>query len=271
MSTTDELIKLDALRQSGALSQEEFDQEKALLLTRPLSPTRTVVTAPPDEPPVASSKRAFVRETPPHSVASAERLRQAPTGWDWVLIVAGALVAISSLLPWEQASTGFASINRNGLQLGADLSFSADGLIVMALGAVVALVAVAILTTKSCPWWVNGLPIIIGAIVLLFGIADEISIANTVSGLRSSYPTGVYSVGYGVWLVIVAGAIIVLAGVVGWGARRRNETHAAPQGPLATRPGVPAGWYPDSQIPGQFRYWDGTRWTGDLRWKHPRA
>jgi len=32
MSTADELAKLDALRQSGVLTQEEFDAEKAELL-----------------------------------------------------------------------------------------------------------------------------------------------------------------------------------------------------------------------------------------------
>jgi uncharacterized protein DUF2510 len=27
-------------------------------------------------------------------------------------------------------------------------------------------------------------------------------------------------------------------------------------------PAVPAGWYPDSAVPGQQRYWDGQQWTG---------
>ena len=41
MSKADELAKLDALRQSGVLSQEEFDAEKAKLLggIRPTSPS----------------------------------------------------------------------------------------------------------------------------------------------------------------------------------------------------------------------------------------
>ncbi len=36
---------------------------------------------------------------------------------------------------------------------------------------------------------------------------------------------------------------------------------AAPSPLLPTAPAVPAGWYPDAQMPGQVRYWDGTQWT----------
>jgi len=43
MSTADELIKLDALRQSGVLSQEEFEREKARLLAEPVNPAPAVV------------------------------------------------------------------------------------------------------------------------------------------------------------------------------------------------------------------------------------
>jgi hypothetical protein len=38
ISKADELVKLDALRQSGVLTQEEFDAEKAKLLGAPLPP-----------------------------------------------------------------------------------------------------------------------------------------------------------------------------------------------------------------------------------------
>jgi hypothetical protein len=142
-------------------------------------------------------------------------LRPIPTGWEWVLIVAGALVAIGSLLPWEQASTGFVSITRNGFQLGANLSFSTDGLVVMALGVIAALIGITRLTSRSFPRWLNGSPFVLGAVILVFGIVDERSLANTVNGLRASYLSGAYSVGYGIWLVIAGGAIIALAGLLG--------------------------------------------------------
>ena len=38
MSKADELVKLDALRKSGILTEQEFDAEKAKLLGAPLPP-----------------------------------------------------------------------------------------------------------------------------------------------------------------------------------------------------------------------------------------
>jgi hypothetical protein len=134
MSTADELVKLDALRKSGVLTQEEFEREKARLLAEPVNPAPAVVAMSPVDSTRASGMRTVISETPSPTAASEVGLRPIPTGWEWVLIVAGALVAIGSLLPWEQASTGFVSITRNGFQLGANLSFSTDGLVVMALG-----------------------------------------------------------------------------------------------------------------------------------------
>jgi hypothetical protein len=215
MSTADELVKLDALRKSGVLTQEEFEREKARLLAEPVNPAPAVVAMSPVDSTRASGMRTVISETPSPTAASEVGLRPIPTGWEWVLIVAGALVAIGSLLPWEQASTGFVSITRNGFQLGANLSFSTDGLVVMALGVIAALIGITRLTSRSFPRWLNGSPFVLGAVILVFGIVDERSLANTVNGLRASYLSGAYSVGYGIWLVIAGGAIIALAGLLG--------------------------------------------------------
>lgn len=221
MSKADELAKLDALRKSGVLSQEEFEREKAQLLAEPANPAPPVVVVPPVDPTRASGMGTAISETPSPTTSSKDGLRPIPPGWEWVLIVAGALVAIGSLLPWEQATTGFISITRNGFQLGANLSFSADGLVVMALGVVSALIGITRLASRSFPRWLNGSPTVLGAIILVFGIVDEHSLSNTVSGLRSSYPAGAYSVGYGVWLVIVGGALIALTGILGLTGRAK--------------------------------------------------
>src|ERR1035438_3717104 len=167
MSIADELAKFDALRQSGVLTQEEFDAEKARLLAEAVNPAAA-----------ASGMATGISETPSPTTASEDRLRPIPTGWEWVLIVAGALVAIGSLLPWEQARAGFVSLTRNGFQLGANLSFSIDGLVFMALGVIAALIGITRLTSRSFPRWLNGSPIILGAVILVFGIVDERSLAK---------------------------------------------------------------------------------------------
>ena len=215
MSRADELVKLDALRQSGALTQEEFDREKARLLAEPMNPAPAVVAMSPVDSTEVSGKRTDTSKTPYPTTASEEGQAPIPTGWEWVLIAAGALVAIGSLLPWEQATSGFVSITRNGFQLGANLSFSTDGLVVMILGVVAAMIGITRLTSRSFPRWLNRSPFVLGAAILAFGIFDERSLANTVNGLRSSDSTGLFSVGYGVWLVIAGGAIIALTALLG--------------------------------------------------------
>ena len=96
MTRVDELAKLDALRRSGALSEEEFQAEKVRVLAN------ETVQAPPRPPPMDTPAR-------PDAKAGA-----------WIAVIGGALLAISSFLPWFTASVFDASISRNGMQLGQD-------------------------------------------------------------------------------------------------------------------------------------------------------
>ena len=194
--TADEMIKLADLVRADSLTRAEFDSLKAGLLW-------TVDEAPRGVP--------YEAETP----------SPIPTGWEWLLAIAGALVALGALLPWEQGSSGFASFSRNGFQLGNNLSFSPDGLIVLGLGIIAGLVGITRLTGHAFPRWLNGSPVILGGVILLETISDERSISSTVQSLQRQYPNASYSVSYGLWLAIVGGAVIALAGVMGWwGARR---------------------------------------------------
>lgn len=34
---------------------------------------------------------------------------------------------------------------------------------------------------------------------------------------------------------------------------------------------APAGWYPDPEVPGKFRYWDGSAWIGQTQTAEQRA
>jgi len=201
-----ELEKLSDLVHSNVLSREEFEAQKASFLCG-----------------IGENEN------------DEQVLVPIPIGWEWVLIIAGALTAIGSFLPWEQASSGLASLTRNGFQLGADLSFSPDGLIVMILGVIAALIGITRLTGRQFPRWLNGSPMWLGAVILFESISDERSLTTMVNGLRRQDPSGLYTVGYGVWFAIVGGALIAFAGLAGWWTHRGQRESHKEESPEADR------------------------------------
>jgi len=313
MSKFDELAKFDALRKSGALTEQEFEAEKAKLLAGiPTSsasgwpqtseadtpqgdrwwlasdgkwypPTATPDGPPPpspssltsssdqwqaavsmpDRPPVQVHP-SFV--TPPQSgqplgvrpqlgvftQASARTISPAAA----TTIGAGALLALGSLLPWATATTPFGSISKDGT--------SGDGVITLILAAVAILSGVLSLHgEKAKSGWAG-----LGAVA--FALAGAGSIADMSSLPIPSTNLVIVSVGIGLWLCVIGSIVGFIAACSATYSSSRGSRVARKfriaRGPLPTRPTSLAGWYPDSQIPGQFRYWDGVRWTGDLRW-----
>lgn len=142
--------------------------------------------------------------------------RRVPPGWEWLLVIAGVLGAVGSLLPWETVNTGLSGFTRNGFQLGSDLSFSWDGLVVLGLSVVAGLIGLSSLTGRPFPRWLNSSPIILGICLLAETISDENSLSTQIHNLERRGLPGFATIGYGLWLAVVAGAIVLLAGLLGW-------------------------------------------------------
>lgn len=218
----EELERLATLFQRRVLSREEFDTQKALLLAAGTATGQRISDMPPPGPAVRpvrpSLKEMYLRgtmgATNPHAI---------PDGWEWMLIIAGGMAAIGSLLPWEQVSVLGVGVSRNGFQLGNHLSFSIDGLATMALGIVAALIGISRLTARPFPQWLNRSPIILGAALLYITVNDVVALTHTVHNLQARYPSASVSVGYGVWLALVGGAIIAFGGIAGFLGRWRQQ------------------------------------------------
>lgn len=76
-------------------------------------------------------------------------------GWEWILVVGGALMVIGSFLPSTHASIGAIALNRNGMQLDNHEGFSVDGLVTLVFGVLAALIGITRLTHTAFPRWIG--------------------------------------------------------------------------------------------------------------------
>jgi len=129
----------------------------------------------------------------------------------WTVVVAGALVAIGTLLAWMTASAGIISISRNAFQMGDHESMTPDGPIVMVLGLILIGIGVARLTNTSMPRFVQRSPIIAGLGVGVVLGYDYHSIHQWALSINSSGALG--SIGTGFWVCCVGDALAIAAAI----------------------------------------------------------
>jgi hypothetical protein len=212
MSKADELAKLDALRQSGVLTQAEFEREKARVLGAASSTTRPAAVTVGNQSGEASEK-----------------------GASWVVIAAGSLLIVSTFLPWSTVMALGGSLNRNGLQLGQNGSFSWDGLITLGFGLLILFNGIGRVAGFTVPGLLNTSPLVLGLVVTVGIVALDIppieSYIHKVNALGISA-----SIGYGIWVALVGGVMAIVAGfALRISATPNVSAHVPPFVPKGTR------------------------------------
>jgi hypothetical protein len=143
-------------------------------------------------------------------------------------VVAAALMIAGGFLPWFSANDGITTINRNAFQLGTHSSFSADGVILVVVGAIVAAAGLLCLARMPLPLWCQrlvGLPGLVAIFVAFNRYSSITTLTKTV--VNGSHGLVTASVGYGFWLTVVGGAVAVAAGVLNFWWSTRPPTQAA--------------------------------------------
>lgn len=184
--------------QAPHLTTPAADPESAARRARPTAGTAALPKAPPLPP------TETIRSANPATLATGA----------WLAIAAGVLAVISSFLPWEHLSAVFVSVDRNGFQLGQNESFSPDGLIVLLLGMVTAIIGITRLTRTPAPSFLQRSPILTGIAIIVVGALEISPINQQIQTIENASSAAAGSIGFGLWLAIISGVTAVVAGLV---------------------------------------------------------
>jgi uncharacterized paraquat-inducible protein A len=156
-----------------------------------------------------------------------------------ITMFAGALMILGAFLPWMSAQAAFFSINRNSFQLGNQSGFSPDGVFLLVLGIVTILIGVSRSMRTALPAYIQRSPIITGIGAVVVALARVGSINHLVQQVRTASSLASASIGFGLWLTIVAGVVAVVGGL----ALRSSAPAARLAASLSTEPeeSVPGG------------------------------
>ncbi|HUC36937.1 MAG TPA: SHOCT domain-containing protein [Acidimicrobiales bacterium] len=248
----DELAKLADLRDRGILTDEEFAQQKSILLndrevdfdvrydmsansaqeidalTRYLNDAGIEYVW--DENELVLPRRYEIEldkilvdegvasRRPSAIEPTVGARRQSPSTMPagaWLSIIGGGLAALGSFLPWSSATIAGVSDTRNAFQLGPSEGFSADGVFLLLLGAIAVIIGIVRLTNSEMPRYLQRSPIVLGlgvAGVAINRIGGINDYVHKIDNSCSSICTA--AIGFGVYTTFVAAALLLLGGFV---------------------------------------------------------
>lgn len=171
---------------------------------------------------------------------AAEQYKQAAVGTSpsvgggAITICGGVLAVLSAFLPWMSVHVLLDTLDRNAFQLGgANLGFSADGLVLVLLGLVAVLIGITRAVRGSMPPFVQRSPIVVGIALAIVPAARVGSIHTLTHNLSASPFLASASVGFGLWLAFLAAAITFVSGLT---SRSKAATGATVATATATSP-----------------------------------
>jgi hypothetical protein len=145
-----------------------------------------------------------------------------------VIVVGGLLIAASSVLPWFSVDTGIVPTNLTGFSLGDNGGWSKDGLIILIAGLVIMASRIGagrrpLVSGRSI--WLAMLGVLVAGVVLAYRVPLLFARAHAIV-LSSGGRHGAH-VGYGVWVVMAGGAIVLLGWARGRGGRLGGSSRGA--------------------------------------------
>ncbi len=126
----------------------------------------------------------------------------------WMTIIGSLVVGIGALLPWATESIGGVTVNRNAFQLGDHQSVTWVGPILIVFAVIGILIAGVRNSSPIIPQGMQRSAVVLGLVTI---VVIFFNLPTAPSGLS---PLVTFTVGFGVWLCAIGGALVFVGGIV---------------------------------------------------------
>jgi hypothetical protein len=134
----------------------------------------------------------------------------------WLSILGGGLAVVASFLPWVTGTSALGvTVTRNAFQFGANYGFSVDGVVLVALGVIGAVIGIARLTKTAMPRYLQRSPIVLGLVVAAVAVNRIPSINDLVHSVNNACSGNCSAtMAYGVYICFLGAAFMLIGGIV---------------------------------------------------------